>query len=68
MSDSWTPACHNCRFWLVFPAEAQRPQKDGICRRHPPVLSSDVRSAASPITIPDAWCGEHEPLRSELGS
>ncbi len=59
-----TDSCANCHNWLPYPRDAE--QKGGVCRRYPPRLSSDVRTSASPVTMPDQWCGEWSKLRSEL--
>lgn len=61
MSDS----CRDCHHWLPFALELERPEKDGVCRAHPPRLSSDVRNSASPTTAHDWWCGEWKALQPE---
>lgn len=65
--------CKGCRFWLNWDTEDSNL---GECHRYPPRMAAvlgggtDGPSAASvrpedggwPLTYPDDWCGEFQPL------
>lgn len=54
--EAMTDNCLGCKFFLL-----DKNPNLGLCRRFPPIWTSDKRGFEFPAMKTIGWCGEHQP-------